>query len=142
MYAVDSIHNLYLILFVHRVKDISEVRSVGRAKLEQVALSIESGLFSKHPSMDAHYKRQYRRIVAGLKDKGNGLLISRVVKGELAPSQLTHLSSEELSPPVWRGHVYQQGLAKFVATASQVAGIHDHLLQVSQHKDCLQYVHT
>ena len=95
---------------------------VDSATWQNIAEGAEQALYARFCELDVRYKNQYRVILAGLKDRANGYLLRKIAQGDVKASQLATMSREELEPPLWVGHIHQQGLTKFLARAHRVSG--------------------
>lgn len=105
---------------------------VDSATWQDIAEGAEQALFARFRELDAPYKNQFRVILSGLKERGNGYLLRKIAQGDVKASQLATMSREELEPPLWVGHIHQQGLTKFLARAHRVSGNCARLPEVSR----------
>ena len=90
-------------------------------KSEGLGLAIEHALYSafatNEPGYGAEYKNKFRSISFNLKDAKNSALRERVLNGSLSPSELVHLSNEELANQELRAQaekIREQGVANSV----------------------------
>ncbi|KAJ8416025.1 hypothetical protein AAFF_G00380470 [Aldrovandia affinis] len=70
---------------------------VSTERAARVALKTEKELFSFFRDTDSKYKSKYRSLMFNLKDVKNNVLFKRVLKGEISPDNLIHMSPEELA---------------------------------------------
>ena len=101
---------------------VDGLTDVESATWQDIAEGAEQALYARFCELDARYKNQYRVILAGLKERENGYLLRKIAQGDVKASQLATMSQEELEPPLWAGHIHQQGLTKFLARAHRVSG--------------------
>ena len=101
---------------------VDGLTDVDSATWQDIAEGAEQALFARFRELDTPYKNQFRVILSGLKERGNGYLLRKIAHGEVKAGQLAMMSREELEPPLWVGHIHQQGLTKFLARAHRVSG--------------------
>ncbi|XP_064180518.1 PHD finger protein 3-like [Anguilla rostrata] len=70
---------------------------VSTERAGKVAVKTEKELFSFFRDTDSKYKSKYRSLMFNLKDVKNNVLFKRVLKGEISPENLIHMSPEELA---------------------------------------------
>ncbi|KAJ8284521.1 hypothetical protein COCON_G00033710 [Conger conger] len=70
---------------------------VSTERAAKVAMKTEKELFSFFRDTDSKYKSKYRSLMFNLKDVKNNVLFKRVLKGEISPENLIHMSPEELA---------------------------------------------
>lgn len=105
-----------------RAKVVDGLTDVDSATWQDIAEGAEQALYARFCELDSRYKNQYRVILLALKERGNGYLLRKIAQGDVKASQLATMSREELEPPLWAGHLHQQGLTKFLARAHRVSG--------------------
>nr|XP_006813441.1 PREDICTED: death-inducer obliterator 1-like [Saccoglossus kowalevskii] len=92
----------------HNVRKTLKEQMIGRAResrgiklrseeIEKVVNRIEHELFKLYQDTSSKYKAKYRTLMFNLKDVNNKGLFRRVLKGDISPSKLVGMTSEQMA---------------------------------------------
>ncbi|CAI8029088.1 Death-inducer obliterator 1 [Geodia barretti] len=91
--------------------------AVAQERVEKIANQIEVKLFNLHGDINTKYKTKYRSLLFNLKDTKNQGLFRKVCLGQISPSELVKMKSEQYASDElaeWREKTLKKDLDKIV----------------------------